>query len=123
MMEIGKLSVSGNFLNGSKVDAAQHYMRLAARTHISLQRRLAVKLDGKVDNAAALHKAIRRRVGPSSGNVYTHRTASPNYLIAINRHTRTLLLGKHLLSKSVTQKSKGFIFIVLILVATNTRKF
>ena len=83
MVEVGQLFITVDTLHGTQVDASQHDVRLFARLHISLQRRLAVELNGQVHHPSSFHQAIGRRVGPSTGDVDAHRTSSPHDLVAI----------------------------------------
>ena len=88
MIEIGKFLIGLNNLGCTKVYASENDMALLARLNVCLKRRLTVQFNGKIDDISALHKTIRRGVRPTTGYVDTHRRASPNNLIAINRHTR-----------------------------------
>ena len=97
MGEVGKLVVGLDDLHCSEVDAAEHDVRIAARTDIGLQRWLSVELDGEVDHVAAFHETVGRSVSPSSCNIDAHRAARPHYLVGIYRHARTLhVAGKSL---------------------------
>ena len=91
---ISKLFKGIHHLDGTKVDTAKHNMRFAARTNVGLQGRLPVEFDGEIDDIAAFHKAERRGVSPSAGNVNAHRTARPYYLVCRYRHAWHLLLGE-----------------------------
>ena len=106
MGEVGKLVVGLDDLHCSKVDAAEHDVRIAARTDIGLQRWLSVELDGEVNHVAAFHETVGRSVSPSSCNIYAHRAARPHYLVGIYRHARTLSVAGKSLSEPLAEEDE-----------------
>ena len=77
-------------------------MMVGTRTDVCLQGRLTVQLDGHVHHVATLHHTVRRRVGPSTGNIDSHRRAGPHDLIVIDRLNRCLSFLQYPLSESLS---------------------
>src|SRR5574344_277031 len=96
-------------LHGSQVDASEHDMQVLARFHVSLYRLLPVQFYGEVHHIAAFHQAVRRCIRPSAGDIYTHRTAAPYYLVHIHITSGLLLSVGHRLYQSVTQQCEGLV--------------
>ncbi len=105
--EVGQLFVCLHHLDSPEVYAPQHYVRLAARAYVCLQRRLAVEFDCQVDDVAPLHEAEWRRVCPSSGDVDAHGAARPHYLVGVDRQPRLLPVGQHGLREPLAQQAEG----------------
>ena len=95
MVEVGQLVVCRDMFCGSEVDASQHDVFLPAWSDVSLYGLLSVEVDGYVDYRSAFHDAVWWRVAPSSGEVYPDGRTSPDYLVAIYRELRQLLLARH----------------------------
>ena len=64
-----------------EIDAAQNDDGFRRDAHEDLHGRLPVDLGGDIHNLAAFDEAVRRRVGPSSGQVEPHGTARPDDLV------------------------------------------
>ena len=62
-----------NALFRSEVNATADDVGLFTRTHVGLQWRLAVELDGEIDDCPAFHQAIGSGVAPSACDVDAHR--------------------------------------------------
>ena len=63
-------------------------MALLRWTDISLQRRLTIEFDGKINHVTAFHQAIRRCIRPSSSNIDADRGTSPDDLVVSNTEGR-----------------------------------
>ena len=96
-------------------------MRFAAWLDVSLERRLTVQLDGKVDHIAAFHEAEGRCVGPATGNVDADGRTSPDYLVGIYRKTRALAYAQSFVRETLTQQRER-LFLVLAAVLASEAK-
>ena len=109
VMEIIYFIVGSHYFRCTEVDATQDDMRLFAWLDVRLQRRLTIEFYRKIYHIATFHKAIRRSISPSTGNIYAHRRPSPYYLVAMNRHLRRLAHVKHRRSQALTEYLECFL--------------
>src|SRR5574344_989190 len=90
-------------------------MMFVAGFYKGLKRRLSIEFDCQINDITTFHQTKWWGICPSSCQVNTHRTASPYYLIRIDRHTGGLFLLKNGRRETVPQKFKAFLLIFLIL--------
>ena len=70
------------------VDRGDPHERLLDDAGVGLDGRLAVEIDGGVDNAAAMLQGVGRRVGPAAAQVQPSRGTAPDDLVLAERAGR-----------------------------------
>ena len=96
-------------------------MRLAAWLDVSLERRLTVQLDGKVDHIAAFHEAEWRCVGPTAGDVDADGRTSPDYLVGIYRKMRALAYAQSFVRETLTQERERLFLVLAAVLACEAK--
>ncbi len=106
-VEVGKLVVGRHRLRYTQVDASDDDDRLLAGLHIGLDRWLAVELNGEVDHVAAFKHTTWWRIGPSAGNIDSHRRSAPYNLILTHHPPRMEFLMHKRFDERLTQQCEG----------------
>ena len=88
MHKVHQLVSSLHYLHSTEVDATEHNTVVLRGFYVCLQRGLSIQFDGQVDDVAAFHQTVGRRIGPASSNIDTHWRASPDDLIFGNTEGR-----------------------------------
>ncbi len=87
------------------VDGTDPDVRIPGHAGIDLDGRLAVEVDGRVDDAAAVFQGIGRRVRPAPAQIETGRGAAPDDLVLAQGALR-MILGRGWLGRWSGRRSR-----------------
>ena len=104
MGEVFKLFKGADACFRSKVDRANH--DFAERRHASkdLHGRLAVQIERNIHDGAAAFQAIRRRVGPTPGEIDANRASSPHDLVVHRSPDWSTFFGRDAVDHQIAEK-------------------
>ena len=96
---------------GSEVDGADHDFAMQRHASENLHGRLAIEIERNIHHRAAAFQAIRRRVGPATGEVDADRAASPDDLVIHCSPHGCAFFGSDAIDHQIAQKREGTLFI------------
>ena len=111
MGEVFKLLEGADARFGSEVDRADHDFAERWHARKDLHGWLAIEIERNIHHRPAAFQAIRRRVGPASGEVDTDRAASPDDLVIHCGADWCTLFGCDAIDHQIAQKREGALFV------------